>query len=129
MIPDACDSAAIDELNLWQCFACRGTQANDWAFKAEATSTYAKLIDSIMKKQNAFSGIKRSFVDDIRGKKFDVDRNEFEIGEETVRYPYGYIKVCASWMMRLWSEEKAQLTDLNEQTNMFDQCGVYNGKS
>ena len=78
-----------------------------------------------MKIQSDFSGIKRSFVDDIRGK---VTSKYRETLTKEIRYPNGYVKVCASWMKRLWADEEAKLQVLSEQTEMFDRCGVYNGE-
>jgi hypothetical protein len=42
--------------------------------------------------------------------------------------PNGYVKVCSSWLKRLWgvdSEEKK----LNAPTNVFDACGAYDFKN
>uniref|UniRef100_A0A7S3CKF6 Uncharacterized protein n=1 Tax=Strombidium rassoulzadegani TaxID=1082188 RepID=A0A7S3CKF6_9SPIT len=43
----------------------------------------------------------------------------------------GYIKVCASWVYRLWKGEGApessnSFKDLNMSTSIFDSCGAYN---
>ena len=129
MVPGACyGDNHLEELNLWQCYACRGITANAWTMKATATSTYAKEVDALMKTQTDFSGLKRSFVDDIRGRKGGQDE---AIVSNTERYPNGYVKVCASWMMRVWADETSgtpDLTKLNGQTSQFDTCGVYNGE-
>ena len=37
------------------------------------------------------------------------------------KYCNGYIKVCASWARRMWN------ADLKDPTEMFDNCGVYDG--
>ena len=94
------------------CFACRGT-SSDFVIKAEPTKEYVETIDQMMQIQKKVTNIDRSFAEDVKN----------------ARYPEGYIKVCASWVRRLW-EGQSELLDknfesLSKPTTIFDDCGSY----
>ena len=57
--------------------------------------------------QKNITGIERKLSDDIRDQKA----------------PNGYIKVCHTWLKRLWGQDA-----LNTATTVFDACGAYDFK-
>ncbi len=50
VVPDPCDGDHTNELQLWQCLACRAAVANKYTIKATATEDYVKTINFLMDK-------------------------------------------------------------------------------
>jgi len=101
------------ELQLFQCIGCSGL-ANEFIIKAEPTKEYFQRIPKLMAIQHESTTIKRTLSDDLMADKA----------------PNGYVKVCASWMKRMWGLKLTDKNDyLNEPTKIFDKCGVYDFKN
>lgn len=69
--------------------------------------TYAQKISSFMDKQTEINEIPRNFVENLKKDK----------------YPNGYLKICASWLKRLWGEE-VEKNLIKGQTDVMDSCGA-----
>lgn len=115
LIPEPC-LEDHPELILYMCIGCSYYSFIQKHFiKAEAKEEYVRAIAHLMDVQNTRLGIKRNFTTDI----------------EKGRGREGYIKVCASWAVRMWGYDPGHTTDvLRSPTEVFDDCGVYiNGES
>lgn len=104
-IPSPCQGDH-PEISNFMCFSCNG-DSYQYVIKAEPTKNYVEAIKEMMTIQYKQTSIDRSLITDIRSSK--------------PPYPNGYIKVCASWARTMWAGK------LSAPTEMFDNCGVYDG--
>lgn len=110
LIPTPC-LESHPELILFMCIGCSFQSFDSKHFiKAEPTVNYIRSITKMMEVQNSRLGILRNLTEDVEAKK----------GRE------GYVKVCASWAVRMWGYQPGHTTDvLRNPTEAFDDCGVY----
>ena len=121
IMPDVCLSD-LKEIQLLQCMACRDDM-NNYVVKANATKEYYDTISELMRLQDQHTNINRTFAQDLAR-----PLTETHDGKNLV-YD-GYVKVCASWVGRMWNLTQdeirnTQYKNLGEPTKQFDNCGAY----
>ena len=101
------------EITLFQCIACRG-EAVKYTIKAETSAGYFKRISKLQGIQESTTNIKREMSSELMADK----------------YKKGYVKVCATWLLRLWGHNSTtEMTELSKPTEIFDSCGAYDLKN
>ena len=84
-----------------------------YTIKAEPTKEYFQRITKLMDIQEQTFGLKRSLASDVM----------------SGTNPNGYVKVCGSWLKRMWGVTGGASKGISDVTTIFDSCGAYDFKN